>query len=106
GIVVSTLVNMFVLPPNYIKDIERNIKKIYLDIGKALDSILSPSIDMHSSLQQLNNRIDKTKELIQYQQEGSHFQPFAHHDQRGFSTLKKELEQLRLIHYHLNNIEN
>src|SRR5690625_4917829 len=35
GIVVSTLVNMFILPPNYTKQIHKNFKQIYRDTGQA-----------------------------------------------------------------------
>src|SRR5690625_2220055 len=36
GIVVSTLVNMFILPPNYMKDINKNIKQIYQNLMSIL----------------------------------------------------------------------
>src|SRR5690625_1042809 len=107
GIVVSTLVNMFVLPPNYIKEIQRNIKNIYQDIGNTLDRILEPEINFKNNLLLLNKKLDTTEKLIRFQQEGSHFQPFAHlHNEKDFSTMKKQLNLLRLIHYHLSNIEN
>src|SRR5699024_12883904 len=35
GLIVSTVVNMFILPPNYIKEINDNIKKLYRGIGRA-----------------------------------------------------------------------
>src|SRR5699024_8763344 len=39
GIVVSTLVNMLIFPPNYIKEIEINLKEIYKEMGKSLSLI-------------------------------------------------------------------
>ena len=106
GIVVSTLVNMFILPPNYMKEIESSIKEIYESIGKALKSVTVSKEDQKGTLQNIHKQLNKTEELIRYQQEGSHFQPFAHHINNDFSTAKEQLDLLRLTHYHLNNIES
>src|SRR5699024_9601519 len=38
GLVVSTLVNMLIFPPNYQKVIQQNLQEIYHGIGKALQS--------------------------------------------------------------------
>src|SRR5699024_3259826 len=40
GILVSTVVNMFILPPNYVKDIHKNINDIYRKIGHSLHNVL------------------------------------------------------------------
>ncbi len=40
GLIVSTVVNMFILPPNYIKEINDNINKLYKNIGEVIQSIV------------------------------------------------------------------
>src|SRR5699024_7306367 len=42
GITVSTLVNLLILPPNFMKDIAKNLRNIYYELGNTLLSLLQP----------------------------------------------------------------
>jgi len=104
GIVVSTLVNMFILPPNYIEDIEKNLKQIYANIGDALSQISNKSL-MSRSMNKIEKQIHKTEELIRFQMDESHFHPLLASKKEQSTYFSKQIELLELIHYHLNNIQ-
>lgn len=105
GIIISTLVNMFILPPNYIKEISDNIKNIYKDIGQTLQNLLiiennKPIIEI------LDKRITKTEELIRYQKDESHFHPLVGTNEQDFYIARKQINRLKLMLYHITNLNN
>src|SRR5690625_1208890 len=81
GLIVSTVVNMFILPPNYIKEINDNIKKLYRGIGRATLSIVTfekaSSKKVNRLLNVLSKQIKKTEELIRFQKDETNFHPLA-----------------------------
>ena len=105
GIVVSTLVNMFILPPDYMKEINRNLKTIYQSIGHVLGQVLQSEKSLTSEINNIVKQIDKTEELIRYQQEESFFHPLVDSKQENFATAKVQLKTLRFIRYHISNID-
>lgn len=104
GIVVSTLVNMFILPPNYIKDIKQNIKQIHTAIGDILLAMKKGKVDK-TNIQQLGKKMTKTKDLIRFQKEESHYHPLLDSKEDEFAYVTEEIDHLQLIHYHLNNVQ-
>jgi len=104
GLVVSTLVNFLIFPPDYMKVIRGNLQSIYEGLGKALYNITER--DKEIQLEQIVKRLDKTEELIRYQQEESRYHPLIKDEKDSFEAAKKELNHLRFIHYHLSNINN
>lgn len=106
GIVVSTLVNMFVFPPNYTKEIQRNITDTYQQLGNVLRRLarLESKTTLAIQMNRAKRKIEKTEELIRYQKDQSHFQAFVISGKEDFHVADKEVEQLRLVHYHLANI--
>lgn len=106
GIVVSTLVNMFVFPPNYTKEIQKNITDTYEHLGNTLRRLaqLESKTVLTSQMNRARRKIDKTEELIRFQKDQSHFQSFVISRKEDFQVAEKEVEQLRLVHYHLANI--
>src|SRR5690625_2376106 len=105
GIVVSTLVNMFILPPNYMKEIDRNVQTIYTSIGQVLENILHTPETVNENLEKLNKKLTKTEELIRFQQEESYYHPLVDSKKESFNIVQKQLRTLRYIHYHLHNLE-
>lgn len=106
GIIVSTLVNMFVFPPNYTKEIQKNITDTYEHLGNTLRRLaqLESKTVLTSQMNRARRKIDKTEELIRFQKDQSHFQSFVISRKEDFQVAEKEVEQLRLVHYHLANI--
>lgn len=104
GIVVSTLVNMFIFPPKYIKEIETNLNKIYTDLGNSLQFIHDKS-KMKKSLTSIKKLIDKTEQLIRYEVDEIHARPFFEKEDIGQSNLLEQINHVELIHYHINNLQ-
>src|SRR5690625_7540568 len=48
----------------------------------------------------------KTEELIRFQVEESKLHPLVSGEPVNFDHLQQQMNQLRLIHYHVSNIEN
>lgn len=105
GIVVSTLVNMLILPPNYMKEINRNLQSLYVSLGQALENILEPKTIQDSTIENINKKLHKTEELIRFQQDESYFHPLVDSKKESFTLAKQQLSLLRFIHYHLSNLE-
>lgn len=110
GIIVSTVVNMFILPPNYIKEISENIDKLYKGIGRATLSIITfentSSKNTRGLLGVLNKQIKITEELIRFQKDESNFHPLAGSKKNDFYIARKQIDNLELMVYHLTNLKN
>lgn len=103
GIIVSTLVNMFIFPPNYIKAIERNLHKIYKDMGIIL-SHLDNKVKMESTMRSVRKELIQTEVLIRYQTDEADFHPLFDSEAFSQTNIAKTINQLELIHYHINNL--
>src|SRR5699024_1248784 len=150
GLIVSTVVNMFILPPNYIKEINDNIKKLYRGIGRAtlsivtfekasskkvnrLLNVLSKQINdnikklyrgiaratlsivtfekasskkVNRLLNVLSKQIKKTEELIRFQIDETNFHPLAGSKKEYFFIARNQIDNLKLMVYHLTNLKN
>src|SRR5699024_6322589 len=104
GIVVSTLVNMLIFPPNYIKEIEINLKEIYKEMGKSL-SLINDKPRMDKAINRVGKKIDKTEELIRYQVNETHFHPFFQKEEGKQTDLLEQIDHLELIHYHIQTLQ-
>src|SRR5690625_4348954 len=68
GITVSTLVNLLILPPDFLKDINQNIVAIYGDLGKAIACLIEENEEkLANRLMKIDGKIKKTIELVGYQ---------------------------------------
>jgi len=110
GLIVSTVVNMFIFPPDYIKEINENINKLYKSIGRATSSIItfetSSSKDINKSLNALGKQIKSTEELIRFQKGEANFHPLAGSKKHDFFIARKQIDNLELMVYHLTNLKN
>lgn len=104
GIIVSTLVNMFIFPPNYMKDIEKNLKQIYADMGDALSKVGNEA-SMMMAIDQVGRKIHKTEELIRYQTDEAYFYPLFYSKEKEQTDISAQIDRLELIHYHINNLQ-
>lgn len=110
GLLVSTAVNMFVLPPDYTKEIIKNIKKISKRTGDTLEKIMQSLLNEddpaanQAAVDQLDEKIIKTEKLIQFQRGESKYHPLAGSERDAFFLAEQKLKSLRLIQYHMTNL--
>src|SRR5699024_903423 len=93
GIVVSTLVNIFILPPDYTSQIKQQFIK----------EKTNPS-QIKQALEQIARKIRKTELLLSFQTDQADFQPFIITKNERLQHFDEELHRLKLMQYHLNNI--
>ncbi|MEN1969729.1 aromatic acid exporter family protein [Lentibacillus sp. N15] len=114
GLLVSTLVNMFVLPPDYTKEITKNIQQISKQTGRVIHQSLTQIVeqrnqigsDTASKLNELAKKLHHTELLIKFQQDESKYHPLVGNEKELFHHGIKQINQLKLMHYHLNNLMN
>jgi len=112
GLIVSTVVNMFVWPPDYTKEIKLNIRsiskrtallieKIFQDIleGNHEDDLLDKNL-----VKRMDNNLTKTERLMKFQKEESKYHPLVGSERDKFIVIQSKLNTLRLLHYHLDNL--
>ncbi|RYG74456.1 aromatic acid exporter family protein [Lentibacillus lipolyticus] len=112
GLVVSTAVNMFVLPPDYTEEIVKRLHSIAYKTGIAIEKVFGDILDDEHDIvvieqeltDQLEQAIQKTEELIRFQKEESKFHPLVGSELTRFQMVQKSLVRLRLIHYHIDNL--
>ncbi|MFC4023764.1 aromatic acid exporter family protein [Oceanobacillus longus] len=112
GLCVSTIVNMFILPPDYRNHISKNVKDIKhqtgLQIEKLFEVILKDKHESTSSmlneLKRLDQNIIQTEMLIRFQKDEVKYHPLLETEKEEFEQLQSQLNNLRLIHYHLSNL--
>lgn len=114
GLVVSTMVNMFVLPPDYTENISENMMAIRKRLGKMIKNVFysvtadDPLVNsLH--LQPTNKvykKIQQTETLIRFQKDEAKYHPLTDNEKKFFQSVEKQLICLRFIHYHIDNIIN
>src|SRR5699024_7978357 len=108
--IVSTVVNMFILPPNYIKEINDNIEKLYRGIRRATLSIVTfekaASKKVNRLLNVLSKQIKKTEELIRLQKDETNFHPLDDSKKEDCFIARNQIDNFKLMIYHLTNIKN
>ncbi|WP_246570103.1 FUSC family protein [Lentibacillus saliphilus] len=112
GLVVSTVVNMFVLPPDYTKEIAEKSDKARKQTGEIVEKVFKDILDhKHEEnavdiqmLQRLDQKLINIETLIRFQREESKFHPLVGSEKEQFQYACTHLQQLRLIHYHLDNL--
>jgi uncharacterized membrane protein YgaE (UPF0421/DUF939 family) len=106
GIIVSSLVNIFVLPPNYSQAVSDGIHKVSVKIGEILSQKISEKTVCEKELQiafdKLVKDIERMQHLCQYQKEEWRFHPSnrIRHD----IYEQKKLTTIQQITYHVGNI--
>jgi uncharacterized membrane protein YgaE (UPF0421/DUF939 family) len=114
GLVVSTMVNMFVLPPDYTENISENMMAIRKRLGKMIKNVFySVTADdplVNSLRLQPTNKVYKkirqTETLIRFQKDEAKYHPLTDNEKKFFQRAEKQLICLRFIHYHMDNIIN
>lgn len=112
GLVVSTVVNMFVLPPDYREDIVTNMKKITKNTAivtkKIYDDVLEGNGEnkpqLYTTLKKLEKEMAATNTLIRFQKDESKYHPLVATEEASFQRMEKKAELLRRMHDDLDNI--
>ncbi|KGX91539.1 hypothetical protein N781_03335 [Pontibacillus halophilus JSM 076056 = DSM 19796] len=114
GIIVSTLVNYLLLPPDYSERIYGNIKDLYCEAADILEGTADILFDQtkmnYTSMQrryrQLTIKLEGTYQLSQYQREEWKYHRHSTNEMKAFSFAQKKLNILQQITYHLGNLQH
>lgn len=106
GLVVSTVVNMFILPPDYREDISSNIRKIAKPTAYLMNKIYMDSLDGNIAnkakssalLIKLEKRVSATLRLIQFQKDESKYHPLVASERILFLRLEEQTKSLEKMH--------
>lgn len=111
GIIVSTFVNFFLIPPNYSKTISKQIHTLFMEVADLLDHRLQEWLGDHSkqkatlrAFERLTEDLKKTYTLMNYQQQDWKYHKHTKEEMRTFHYNQKKLTILQQIHYHLGNL--
>ncbi|SHH33974.1 MULTISPECIES: aromatic acid exporter family protein [Virgibacillus] len=112
GLVVSTTVNMFVLPPDYTAHITENMMAIRKRLAAKIEKVFyavtaeQPITAVYSlqSSDDVYKKIRQTETLIQFQKEEAKYHPLTSNEKEFFKQIEKQLASLKLIHYHIDNV--
>jgi uncharacterized membrane protein YgaE (UPF0421/DUF939 family) len=111
GLIVSSLVNLFVLPPKYSESITRAIHTLYMKagdilniIGNELCHIQASEKEIRKTFYNLIKEIERTERLCSFQKDEWRFHRFKRVDVGHFHYEYKKLNILRQITYHIGNL--
>jgi uncharacterized membrane protein YgaE (UPF0421/DUF939 family) len=111
GLGVSTLVNMFILPPDYRDDISKQIQNIATNTSIAIEAIFKHLLydeDITEKdkeiMRKLTQELSKTEKLSQFQKDEETFHPLVKREKKIFQKADSQLNTMRSIHYHVNNL--
>lgn len=111
GLAVSTLVNMFILPPKYRLHIFKRVTTIRMDTANLIEHTFQAilegkqeNIPVKENLSKMDHAVLQTEQLSRFQKDEAKFHPLLKSEQEQFEQLQHQLSSLRIIHYHLNNL--
>lgn len=113
GIIISTFVNFFLLPPNYSPTIYKNINGLYNQAGLLLRGIIESvtaeskekSRGIQRSYRQLTAHLEKTNQLSRYQREEWKYHRHTDEEMVSFQLSQRKLAAFQQIAYHLGNLQ-
>ncbi|HEY9577410.1 MAG TPA: aromatic acid exporter family protein, partial [Pseudobacillus sp.] len=110
GLIVSTLVNLFIMPPNYSEEISKKVDLLHTRTSRLLIDVVSALLEEKSTgnfkftYQSDQHLFEKTETLCHFQREEWRYHRFKQEDRRKVHFNFKKLETLRQIHFHLGNL--
>ncbi|OCA87085.1 FUSC family protein [Pseudobacillus wudalianchiensis] len=110
GLIVSTLVNLLIMPPNYSTEIAKKVDMLHtrtaqllIDVTRAL--LEEKSADQFKFIYQSDQHLfEKAETLCHFQREEWRYHRFTQEDRRNVHFNFKKLETLQQIHFHLGNM--
>lgn len=106
GLIVSSLVNIFIIPPKYTETISEGIHSVSKKIGDILsnkETLTGSKKEVEKAFDNVLKEIEKLKQLCQYQEKEWRFHPADHHLDRLYFYDLKKLAILQQITYHIGN---
>lgn len=111
GLVVSTLVNIFIFPPQYGTKITMNLLSLREKMREALVAVMNIILNGHKDNGQteaifadLTANLEKTERLLQFQEAEWQYHRYTEAERKNFYREKELLHAIRQIHYHLSNL--
>lgn len=113
GLAVSTLVNMFILPPDYRDDISHYFKKTSAAMGKTLTNLFRQMLENlaarnqseeRNMLENIDKHIEQLDTFIRFQQEENKYHPLLKQKEFSYSKAQGMVQCLRRIRDHLDNL--
>ncbi|GAB2553727.1 FUSC family protein [Gracilibacillus alcaliphilus] len=111
GLLVSTLVNMFIFPPNYTKRIMANIQDLLTEMGEGLEAIIKQQLTHQEitpkqleDFELLKKKLDQTNRLVNFQTDEAKYHRHTPQMERVFHYERENLDRLKWLHYHLGNL--
>ncbi len=112
GLVVSTLVNFFILPARFSEVIKQRNHELYLETANLLKKRTKELITEKKPIskktqkeyQRITSELAKSVQLCHYQREEWKYHRHSTAELRSFIFEKKKLDQLQQIHYYLGHI--
>jgi uncharacterized membrane protein YgaE (UPF0421/DUF939 family) len=113
GIIISTFVNFFLLPPNYSPMIYKNINDLYNHAGLLLKRIISDvtaeskekTRAIQRSYRQMTAHLEQTHQLSQFQREEWKYHRHTEEEMVAFQLSQRKLAAFQQIAYHLGNLQ-
>ncbi|MFD1018014.1 FUSC family protein [Thalassobacillus hwangdonensis] len=113
GIVISTLVNFFLLPPNYLPDIQKNIQTLFNRAAVLMEMVSDSFCKEDKRSKRMTQRqynqitvlLERTYQLSQFQREEWKYHKHSNEEMRVYQFAQKQLSALQQIAYHLGNMQ-
>ena len=111
GIIVSTLVNFFILSPHYGKTIIGCKNELFLKTANIMEEWLNQVMqgeqikkEIAHSISKLTLLLHKAVQFVQYEQKDWKYHRHTKNEMRSFLSVQKQLHILQQIIYHLDNL--
>ena len=111
GIVVSTLVNLIVLPPKFSLMIDHLKGDLSIKVADLVQDSVNHIMDSSENsrqlilrFNQLTKEMERSLQLIQYQRDELRYRKHSISDIRKVSRQQKELDRIQKTMYHLGNL--
>lgn len=111
GIIVSTVVNFFILPPHYVKTISGCTEELFVKTANVMEEWLTALMDgkvikkeTTYNLSKLTVLLHKAVQFVQYEQKDWKYHRHTKKEMRSFLLVQKQLHLLQQIIYHIDNL--
>lgn len=111
GLGVSTIVNMFILPPDYQNDARSKVQQLAKNTSLVIETLFQQIIKGNSVshmkegiLIEMKQDFQKAEQLTQLQHNDVKYYSLNKQKDQDNVELRLQLDELRMIHYHLNRL--
>ncbi|RSK26873.1 aromatic acid exporter family protein [Bacillus sp. HMF5848] len=113
GLIVSTIVNISILPPNFTPSISKSVDRLFVNTAQIFSETCLVSLNNNPSKRSMIKKrynsllvdLQNTYQLSQYQRQEWKFHRHTTADIREFQLMQKKLAILEQIIHHLGNLQ-